>query len=167
MYRIVVLLVFLGSFLGITAQEMEWDRVETEETKEKVLKVNWETSYKKALKKAEKENKPVLIYFSGSDWCGPCIKLDKELFHTEKFVDYANKNMVLYLANFPRNKDLVTEEAKKDNKMLAKKFNNSFPMLLFVDKNGKKIEEKRGVYMSEYYFPFFESIIAKYYTVSK
>ncbi|WP_431164461.1 thioredoxin family protein [Tenacibaculum halocynthiae] len=134
----------------------------TDESNKKI-KVTWEASYKEALKKSKKEKKPVLIYFTGSDWCGPCIKLDRELFHTSKFVEYANENMILYMANFPRNKDLVTKEVAVVNKRLSKKYKNSFPMVLLIDKREKVLGEKRGSYMTEYYYPFFEAVIKKHY----
>lgn len=127
------------------------------------IQVNWEPSYEQAIQKAKEENKPVLIYFSGSDWCGPCIKLDKELFHTQKFTEYANENLILYLADFPRNKDLVTKEASINNKKLAKKYKNSFPMVMLIDKKGKVLGEKRGSYMTEYYYTFFDTVLKKFY----
>lgn len=129
----------------------------------KDIQVNWEPSYEQAIQKAKEENKPVLIYFSGSDWCGPCIKLDKELFHTQKFTEYANENLILYLADFPRNKDLVTKEASINNKKLAKKYKNSFPMVMLIDKKGKVLGEKRGSYMTEYYYTFFDTVLKKFY----
>ncbi|MGG8495686.1 thioredoxin family protein [Tenacibaculum sp. TC6] len=127
------------------------------------IQVNWEPSYEQAIQKAKEENKPVLIYFSGSDWCGPCIKLDKELFHTQKFTEYANENLILYLADFPRNKDLVTKEANINNKKLAKKYKNSFPMVILIDKKEKVLGEKRGSYMTEYYYTFFDTVLKKFY----
>ena len=55
----------------------------------------WMTDYKAALEKAKKENKKVLLNFSGSDWCGWCIKLDSEVFDTQVFKDYAKDNLIL------------------------------------------------------------------------
>ena len=77
-----------------------------EEFKEEVV-LNWTSTFKKALKKSKKEKKPILIYFTGSDWCGPCKVLDKKLFHTGKFKAIADQELILYEADHPRNKNLV------------------------------------------------------------
>lgn len=139
------------SFLGFSQ--------ETEAVKEEIH-LNWVDSYKDALKKARKEKKPLLIYFTGSDWCGPCIRLDKKLFHTQKFKDFSDENMVLYMADFPRNRDLVSKEARKYNKKLKEQHVvDSFPAIIVVDGKENVLGEKRGSYMVEYYFPFFESLI--------
>ncbi|CAM1374356.1 thioredoxin family protein [Tenacibaculum xiamenense] len=119
----------------------------------------WELSFELAKKRAKQEKKPILIYFSGSDWCGPCIKLDNELFHTEKFVSFYEDKFVLYLADFPRNKDLVSDEARKINKKLSKKYNNSFPMVLIINRKGKVLGERRGSYLPDSYYSFFESVL--------
>lgn len=142
-------------------------QVELEKSTVDRREVRWESSYKEALKRAKNENKPVLVYFSGSDWCGPCIKLDKELFHTLKFTEFAKEHFVLYLADFPRNKDLVSEQSANDNKKLAKKHKNSFPMVLLLNAKEKVLGEKRGSYVTEYYYTFFEEIIKKYYTAKR
>ena len=62
----------------------------------------WETNFKKALARAKAENKYVLLNFSGSDWCGWCTKLDKEVFSRQAFKDYARENLILVLLDFPR-----------------------------------------------------------------
>lgn len=122
--------------------------------------LTWEKNYKTALKKANKEKKKVLIYFTGSDWCGPCIKLDRELFSSKKFIDIATKNFILYKANFPRNEDLVSKKNREVNIYLQKKFKQeSFPTLLFVNSRGREIARKKGFIITEYYYPFFQKII--------
>ena len=62
----------------------------------------WETDFAKASAKAKAEGKHILIDFSGSDWCGWCIKLDKEVFSKKAFKSYAKENLILVLADFPR-----------------------------------------------------------------
>ena len=125
--------------------------------------LNWETTYKKALKKSKKENKPVLIYFTGSDWCGPCKVLDKKLFHSEKFKELADKDLILYEADSPRNKDLISPENLKITNDLKRKYNiRAFPTLVFVDYKGKMIGYKKGLILTEYYYPFIQSVIENY-----
>jgi protein disulfide-isomerase len=70
----------------------------------------WLTNLDDALKIAEKDNKVILMDFSGSDWCGWCIKLDKEVFSQAAFKDYAKDNLVLVLVDFPRKKELPAAE---------------------------------------------------------
>ncbi len=122
--------------------------------------VIWESTFKEALEKAKSEQKPILIYFTGSDWCGPCIQLDKELFHTEKFETFAKEKMVVYMADFPRNRDLITSDARKINKELSKKYKQtSFPTMVIIDTKGNVLGQKNGKYMAEYYYPFFEEVV--------
>ena len=64
--------------------------------------IYWETNLNVAADKAIKENKPMLLFFTGSDWCGWCIKLQKEVFKTTDFADWAQKNVVLVELDFPR-----------------------------------------------------------------
>ncbi len=123
----------------------------------------WEPTFKSALEKAAKENLPVLIYFTGSDWCGPCINLDEKLFHTEKFETFAKGKMIGYIADFPRNSDLVSTENKKINNELREKYDqSSFPTMIMINKKGKVLGRKNGAYLPEYYYPFFDNIAKKF-----
>tara|TARA_B100000795_G_scaffold270063_1_gene262392 strand:+ start:8774 stop:9262 length:489 start_codon:yes stop_codon:yes gene_type:complete len=127
------------------------------------INLNWMPTYKEALKKSRKEKKPLLIYFTGSDWCGPCKVLDKDLFHTEKFKSLADKNLILLEVDIPRRLDVISLDKMKENKILQKKYSvKSFPTLMIVNHRGKKIAEKKGYIITEYYYPFFESQINKY-----
>ncbi len=127
------------------------------------IDLNWVATYKEALKRSKQEDKPVLIYFTGSDWCGPCIRLDRELFHTEKFKSLSDKDLILLEVDIPRNQDLVAPDKMSENLYLKSKFKvNAFPTLLFVNHKGKKVAEKRGYILTEYYYPFITSVIRKY-----
>jgi thioredoxin-related protein len=64
--------------------------------------IYWETNLNVAADKAMKENKPLLLFFTGSDWCGWCIKLQKEVLKTTEFADWAQKNVILVELDFPR-----------------------------------------------------------------
>ncbi|MDD7914586.1 thioredoxin family protein [Polaribacter ponticola] len=94
--------------------------VNTEFSESLEIKLNWMPNYKKALKKSKKERKPILIYFTGSDWCGPCKILDKDLFHTEKFKNLADKELVLLEVDIPRRVDIISPEKMKENKIIQK-----------------------------------------------
>ncbi|MFC1498771.1 thioredoxin family protein, partial [Verrucomicrobiota bacterium] len=64
----------------------------------------WLTDFEQARKLAKEKKLPILADFAGSDWCGWCIKLDKEVFTKEEFKKYAKDNLVLFLADFPNKK---------------------------------------------------------------
>lgn len=131
---------------------------------EKTVNINWETSYQEALRKSKAENKPILVYFTGSDWCGPCIKLKKELFQTDEFKNFSEDNLILYKADFPRNKDLVSKDMEKQNNQLQMKFKQrKFPTMIMVDANENSLGSKKGVYMTEYYYPFFKKVLREHY----
>lgn len=99
----------------------------------------WLTDYPAAVKQAVAEKKPLLLDFTGSDWCGWCIKLDKEVFSQKTFVDYAAKNLVLVKLDFPSNKP-QSEGEKKQNEALAKKYDiQGFPTIVVLDSNEKKL----------------------------
>nr|WP_299034638.1 thioredoxin family protein [uncultured Tenacibaculum sp.] len=154
MKKIFSLIVVLSISITVSSQEKMKDSLKT---------INWTSSYQEALKKVKKEKKPMLIYFKGSDWCGPCKTLDKELFTTEKFKKLSKDNFVLYEADIPFNEDLVAREKLEINKKLAKKFKiSSYPTLLFINHRQKIIDSKKGLILIDYYYPFFESVIKKY-----
>ncbi len=97
----------------------------------------WQSDYDATLKQAAAENKYVLVDFSGSDWCGWCIKLDKEVFSQPEFIEYAKANLICVLLDFPRSKELP--KAQKDaNQALAEKFKvEGFPTVLILNPQGK------------------------------
>ena len=130
---------------------------------EETISLNWLDSYKEALQQAKKSKKLVLLYFKGSDWCGPCKVLDKKLFNTTKFKNIADKHFILYEVNIPMNIDLVSKERLAHNKKLAKKFKiNSYPTLLFINHKQKVKGIKKGKIITEYYYPYFDELIARY-----
>jgi protein disulfide-isomerase len=102
-------------------------------------KDGWLTDYKAAQEQAKKDNKLLLIDFTGSDWCGWCIRLDREVFSKPEFRDYATKNLVLMEADFPRRKEIAAE-LKAQNLALAQKFGvEGFPTIVVLDPDGKQI----------------------------
>ncbi len=100
----------------------------------------WETDFSKAKEMAKEQNKHVLIDFSGSDWCGWCIKLDKEVFQKDEFKAYAQENLVLMLADFPRDKSNQSEETIKQNEKLSREFGvRGFPTVFILSPEGEVI----------------------------
>lgn len=158
---IVCFIVYFASFNSFYSQGLEVDL--SADVKLHEVKLQWSPTFKEALQKSKKENKPVLIYFTGSDWCGPCKILDTELFHTEKFKALSDRNLVLLEVDIPRRIDLLTPKKMSENYMLQHKYGvQSFPTLMMVNYKGKKLGEKKGYIMTEYYYPFIQSVIQKY-----
>ena len=119
---IIIFLLFAGSFAA-EAQELVW-----------------ETNVTKVMEVANKTKKPILLFFTGSDWCGWCIRLQKEVLKTPEFAAWAKDNVVLVELDFPR-KSNQTEEIKKQNNELQMAFGiQGFPTVVFANaamKDGK------------------------------
>lgn len=99
----------------------------------------WETDVEVAKKRAKEENKEILADFTGSDWCGWCMKLKKEVFDQPQFHEYAKKHLVLLELDFPRTKKLPAKE-KEQNEKLADEFNvRGYPTILLLNARGKEI----------------------------
>ena len=101
----------------------------------------WFTNFNDAKAKAIKEQKPMLIDFTGSDWCGWCIKLDEEVFSQADFQEFASDSLVLVEIDFPKNK-VQSEELKVQNKALAKKYSIlGYPTILLLTPEAELIEK--------------------------
>ena len=101
---------------------------------------NWQANFEEAQKIATEQDKNIILVFSGSDWCAPCIKLDKNIWQSEAFIKEANEKWILVKANFPRKKaNELAKEQTEHNRKLAEKYNTegSFPLVVVLDKNGK------------------------------
>jgi protein disulfide-isomerase len=106
--------------------------------------LKWTTDLSAAKAQAKKDGKLVFIDFTGSDWCGWCIKLDKEVFGTKQFAEYAAKNLVLVKLDFPR-KVQQSDTLKKANAALKDQFNiEGFPTLIVVNGDGKELWRQVG-----------------------
>ncbi len=99
----------------------------------------WTTDLAKAQAQAKKEKKLVLLDFTGSDWCGWCIKLHKEVFSQPEFTEYAKKNLVPVEVDFPRNKP-QSAALKKANQTLQEKYSiEGYPTIIILDGDGQKV----------------------------
>ena len=107
----------------------------------------WLSDFLKAQTIAQENHQMILINFSGSDWCGPCIQMHKEVFEKDDFKAFAKKNLVLLKADFPRleKNKLSTQQLKKNND-LALKYNpdGDFPLTLLLDENLKVLKVWSG-----------------------
>lgn len=105
---------------------------------------DWQTDFAAAKEIASKENKPIILVFQGSDWCAPCIKLDREVWSTDVFKEYAANHYVMLQADFPRKKkNALSEKQTAANAKLAETYNKNgiFPFVVVLDANGKVLGE--------------------------
>ena len=112
-----------------------------------ILPIKWEPDFDNAKKIAQEKKELILLNFSGSDWCGPCIVLRKEYIESEAFTDMSKENLVLVNADFPRKKkNMGTPEQIKRNEDLAEIYNKdgSFPLTLLLDADGKVLKTWHG-----------------------
>lgn len=97
---------------------------------------HWQSDYAEALSLAAERELPLVLVFSGSDWCAPCIKLDQWIWQSDEFKAYAHENYILYRADFPRKKsNRLSEEQVVQNRELAERFNSKghFPLVVLLN----------------------------------
>lgn len=96
----------------------------------------FESDWEHAIERAKEESKPLVLVFSGSDWCIPCIKLEREVWENDFFKAHAMKNYVLYKADFPkRKKNQLPQNLKVQHQALAEEYNPQgyFPYVVVLD----------------------------------
>jgi thioredoxin-related protein len=102
-------------------------------------KTTWLTNFETAQARARSEKKLLLINFTGSDWCPPCIMLERQIFSQPEFEEYAAQHLVLLEVDFPRRKELSNEQ-KAANEQLAERYEiYGFPTVVVLDSNGKTL----------------------------
>jgi thioredoxin-related protein len=113
-----------------------------------IPRTNWLTNFEQAKTEASQSKKFILLNFSGSDWCVPCMRLKTEYFSSEAFVEYADDNLVLANADFPRlRKNQLEKSQVEHNESLADKYNpeGKFPLTILMTSTGKEIKQWDGV----------------------
>ncbi|PCI08385.1 MAG: thiol-disulfide isomerase [Flavobacteriaceae bacterium] len=102
---------------------------------------NWTTNFEKAKDQSALQDKKIVLVFSGSDWCGPCIKLEKEIWQSHEFISFADENLILLKADFPRKKkNKLSKEQQIQNDMLAEKYHARFPWIVVLDSKGNVLD---------------------------
>ncbi|MFN8355988.1 MAG: thioredoxin family protein [Spirosomataceae bacterium] len=107
----------------------------------------WGTDFKHAKDEAHQAHKLILLNFSGSDWCGPCIKLKRDILDNEEFLQFAQNKLVLVRADFPRNKkNQLSPEITSHNEALAEIYNKEgkFPYTVLLNADGEVLKEWDG-----------------------
>ncbi|MGK0176660.1 MAG: protein disulfide-isomerase [Zhongshania aliphaticivorans] len=101
----------------------------------------WKTNFEAALAEAKSQGKHVLVDFTGSDWCGWCIKLDKEVFSQNAFKQFADDELVLVEIDFPRKKQQSEELAAQNEKLVEQFGIRGFPTILLLSPEGELLEK--------------------------
>ncbi|WP_103068023.1 thioredoxin family protein [Aquimarina sediminis] len=130
MNKIFLIFVFF-SFIGFSQQDSK--------------DLSWLQDFEKARLKAKNNKKPILMYFSGSDWCSPCKMLKEDFFDNEKFKKY-EKDFTLVLVDIPRSSDILTDEQRVQNYELLDQYNEgkSFPLVVILSSKGKVLDKISG-----------------------
>lgn len=115
----------------------------------------WETSLDAAKTRSEQEKKSIVLVFSGSDWCIPCMKLEKYILESREFIDYSREHFIMLRADFPKKKaNALPRELQIQNDKLAEVYNRQgmFPLVVMLDAKGKVLgtESYRNVSPAEY-----------------
>jgi protein disulfide-isomerase len=116
----------------------------------------WDDDYDKAIAKAKAEKKMVLLDFTGSDWCGWCMKLDKEVFSKKEFKDYAKENLVLVEVDFPQGKRQSKKLKEQNEKLKNEHAVRGYPTIIVLDSEAKKVGQLG--YMEGGPAPFIEKL---------
>lgn len=153
MKHIVLIFTFLISIVGYSQEE-------------EISNLYWLTDINEAKAISIKEKKPILIYFTGSDWCSPCKMLKQDFFNTPKFEERAEK-MVLLLVDMPRRIDIISKEQKEKNLKLVRQYNSSggYPNLVALNDKGRVIGEIGGYTFlreTDRHFAFVDSVLENY-----
>jgi thioredoxin-related protein len=123
MKKIVVLFVLFFAMQAVQSQELKWH-----------------TNVKEAIAIGNKEHKPLMMFFTGSDWCGWCIRLQKEVLLTPEFAKWAAGNVILVELDYPRRTPQALEVKKQNNELQQAFGIQGFPTIYFangVDTEGK------------------------------
>lgn len=108
----------------------------------------WQTDFEIARTIAKEKHQLILLNFSGSDWCGPCIRMKKEIFNDSQFASWADTALVMFNADFPRNKkNQLDKTLKANNEKLADKYNplGKFPFTVLLNANGDILKSWDGL----------------------
>lgn len=111
--------------------------------------LKWLINYDDTLYEAEQQNKPILLFFHGSDWCPPCIKMQKEVFDNRGFIDYAAAKVIFLNVDFPYKNKLSDEQLEHNNKLKKKfglpdEFSQGYPQIVIINKNEKVLYQEKG-----------------------
>mgnify|MGYP001274763644 CR=1 FL=1 len=132
---ILIILALLSAFLFIFAKKNSDLNYLNSELSDTI----WLNDFELAKERSKIEDKPILLYFTGSNWCGWCIKLKKEVFVKDDFNEFALNNLILVEIDFPKGISLDLDLEKQNNDLADKYGINAFPTVVLVDYHGSTI----------------------------
>lgn len=111
--------------------------------------LKWYINFDEVVDLAKTENKPILLFFHGSDWCPPCIKMQKEVFDSPEFIDFASDKILFLDVDFPYKNKLSDDQLKHNNKLkkrygLPEEFTQGFPQVVIINQNDKVLYQEKG-----------------------
>ncbi len=138
MKRVLFCLLSITLITGTTMAQ-SWLKKEKEPEKSK----GWLSNFEEAQKESKEFKQPIFAFFTGSDWCGWCIKLKKEVLDTKEFAKFAESNLILFEADFPRSKQL-DQKTKQQNGELATKYGvRGYPTVYLLNAAGEQLGQTR------------------------
>ena len=154
MRNIILIFVLFLSSQGFSQEEEEYSHL------------SWLTDLNEAKKESKASKKPILMFFTGSDWCPPCKSLKKDFFDSLEFEEKSEK-FVLLMVDMPRRLDIISPEQKEKNKALVSKYNikGSYPNIIALNDNLNIIGELSGYTFlreTDRHFAFVDSILENY-----
>lgn len=121
--------VAIASAMTVQAEEVKLEGAEMGE---------WTMDYQAALELAQEKDKPLLLNFTGSDWCGWCKLMDKNVFAQPEWKEFAKENVLLVTIDFPQDKSIVPEKYVERNSELQQKFGvRGYPTYVILDSDGE------------------------------
>jgi protein disulfide-isomerase len=143
-HSILIFAIFATCCLTLGAQTGETSRLgivaQKKPVKVQIDKLTWYTNLDDAIHVSQKKGLPILMDFTGSDWCGWCKKLDAEVFSQKEFQDYAAKNLVLVVMDYPRGFKSLPEGEQAYRLEIQTKFNiEGYPTIVLTDPQGKEV----------------------------
>lgn len=129
--------------------------------------VQWHKTVEEAVSLAKAKNLPILVEFTGSDWCPPCKAIAREVFESQKFADFAEDKVVLVKLDFPK-KTPVPDSVKAYNASQAQKFKlESFPTMVLLNSDGTEVSRTKGYGGAQRFYDWLEGEVKKASTKSK
>jgi len=154
MHKIILSIIIGGLFLNLNGQKIT-----------PLDSSIWKSNFDEAKKQANKNNLPIIMVFSGSDWCKPCIKLREQILVSPTFSEWAKKNAVCVTVDFPiQKKNQLPEAQKKHNDALDEQYNKNgvFPLVIILSQDGKVLDHLGYEDVTpEKYIEILEKIIKK------
>lgn len=152
--------------LAICVSSFGFSQDDYENYGEEESTLNWLTDLNQAQDESIAQNKPILVYFTGSDWCGPCKSLKKDFFNTKVFEEKA-EDLVLVKIDMPRRMDIITPEQKEKNKTVVNQYNTQggYPNIVALNMHLNILGELSGYTFlrdPEGHFAFVDSILKQY-----